>query len=92
MKRVKLRNGFRKQALKLVLVVLLVGSSFVVSFKYFYEKIDLKMDDVVYLNSLVKDSFSNYNFTDLKRLSSTEFLLKYSFGFIPGSTCEIRLT
>ena len=80
MKRVKLRNGFRKQALKLVLVVMLVGSSFVVSFKYFYEKIDLKMDDVVYLNSLVKDSFSNYNFTDLKRLSSTEFLLKYSFG------------
>ena len=79
MKRVKLRNGFRKQALKLVLVVMLVGSSFVVSFKYFYEKIDLKMDDVVYLNSLVKDSFSNYNFTDLKRLSSTEFLLKYSF-------------
>ena len=51
MKRVKLRNGFRKQALKLVLVVMLVGSSFVVSFKYFYEKIDLKMDDVVYLNS-----------------------------------------
>jgi len=80
MKRVKLRNGFRKQALKLVLVVVLVGSSFVVSFKYFYEKIDLKMDDAVYLNSLVKDSFSNYNFTDLKRLSSTEFLLKYSFG------------
>ena len=80
MKRIKLRNGFRKQALKLVLVVVLVGSSFVFSFKYFYEKIDLKMDDVVYLNSLVKDSFSNYNFTDLKRLSSTEFLLKYSFG------------
>lgn len=81
MKRVKLRNGFRKQALKLVLVVVLVGSSFVFSFKYFYEKIDLKMDDVVYLNSLVKDSFSNYNFTDLKRLSSTEFLLKYSFWY-----------
>lgn len=80
MKRIKLRNGLRKQALKIVLVVVLVGSSFVFSFKYFYEKIDLKMDDVVYLNSLVKDSFSNYNFTDLKRLSSTEFLLKYSFG------------
>lgn len=80
MKRIKLRNGFRKQALKIVLVVVVVGSSFVFSFKYFYEKIDLKMNDVVYLNSLVKDSFSNYNFTDLKRLSSTEFLLKYSFG------------
>ena len=80
MKRVKLRNGFRKQALKLVILVVFCGTSFVVSFKYFYEKIDLKMDDVVYLNSLVKDSFSNYNFTDLKRLSSTEFLLKYSFG------------
>lgn len=80
MKRVKLRNGFRKQFLKLVIVVVVVGSSFVFSFKYFYEQIDLKMDDTVYLNSLVKDSFSNYNFTDLKRLSSTEFLLKYSFG------------
>lgn len=80
MKRVKLRNGFRKQVLKLVIVVVVVGSSFVFSFKYFYEQIDLKMDDTVYLNSLVKDSFSNYNFTDLKRLSSTEFLLKYSFG------------
>ncbi len=80
MKRVKLRNGFRKQVLKLMIVVVVVGSSFVFSFKYFYEQIDLKMDDTVYLNSLVKDSFSNYNFTDLKRLSSTEFLLKYSFG------------
>lgn len=80
MKRVKLRNGFRKQVLKLVIVVVVVVSSFVFSFKYFYEQIDLKMDDTVYLNSLVKDSFSNYNFTDLKRLSSTEFLLKYSFG------------
>ena len=80
MKRVKLRNGFRKQVLKLVIVVVVVGSSFVFSFKYFYEQIDLKMDDTVYLNSLVRDSFSNYNFTDLKRLSSTEFLLKYSFG------------
>lgn len=80
MKRVKLRNSFRKQVVKLVFVIGIIISSFVFSFKFLYDKIDLKVDDNLYLNSLVNSSFSNYNFVDLKRLSSTEFLLKYSFG------------
>lgn len=80
MKRIKLRNAAKKQLFKLLLVILIITSSFILSFKYLYDKIDLIVDDNLYLNSLVNSSFSNYNFTDLKRLSSTEFLLKYSFG------------
>lgn len=80
MKRVKLRNSFKKQVVKLIFVIGIIISSFVFSFKFLYDKIDLKVDDNLYLNSLVNSSFSNYNFVDLKRLSSTEFLLKYSFG------------
>ena len=38
------------------------------------------MDNNTYIDFLVKDTFSNYNLNDIKRLSSTEFLLKYSFG------------
>ena len=55
MKRIKLRNGLRKQALKIVLVVVVVGSSFVVSFKYFYEKIDFShRNDIILSGFLIK--------------------------------------
>ena len=80
MKRLKLRNGFKGQILKLIIVITFIILSFLITFKFLYNKIDLKMDNTTYIDYLVKDSFSNYNLSDLKRLSSTEFLLKYSFG------------
>lgn len=80
MKRLKLRNGFKGQILKLIIVIIFIILSFLITFKFLYNKIDLKMDNTTYIDYLVKDSFSNYNLSDLKRLSSTEFLLKYSFG------------
>ncbi len=80
MKRLKLRNGLKKQIFRLVIIVIFIIVSFLISFKFLYDKIDLKMDNTIYIDYLVKDSFSSYNLNDIKRLSSTEFLLKYSFG------------
>lgn len=80
MTRLKLRNGFKMKFLKLILVVIIIIISFVITFKVLYDKIEIKVDNNTYINFLVKDTFSNYNLNDIKRLSSTEFLLKYSFG------------
>lgn len=80
MTRLKLRNGFKIKFLKLILVVIIIIISFVITFKVLYDKIEIKVDNNTYIDFLVKDTFSNYNLNDIKRLSSTEFLLKYSFG------------
>lgn len=80
MMRLKLRNGFKMKFLKLILVVIIIIISFVITFKVLYDKIEIKVDNNTYIDFLVKDTFSNYNLSDIKRLSSTEFLLKYSFG------------
>lgn len=80
MKRLKLRNGLKGQMFKLVIIIIFIVISFLATFKFLYDKIDLKMNNTTYIDYLVKDSFSSYNLSDLKRLSSTEFLLKYSFG------------
>lgn len=80
MTRLKLRNGFKMKFLKLILVVIIIIISFVITFKVLYDKIEIKVDNNTYIDFLVKDTFSNYNLNDVKRLSSTEFLLKYSFG------------
>ena len=80
MTRLKLRNGFKMKLLKLILVVIIIIISFVITFKVLYDKIEIKVDNNTYIDFLVKDTFSNYNLNDIKRLSSTEFLLKYSFG------------
>lgn len=80
MTRLKLRNGFKMKFLKLILVVVIIIISFVITFKVLYDKIEIKVDNNTYIDFLVKDTFSNYNLNDIKRLSSTEFLLKYSFG------------
>ena len=80
MKRLKLRNGLKGQVIKLTIIILFISISFLTTFKYLYDHIDLKMDNTTYIDYLVKDAFSNYNLSDLKSLSSTEFLLKYSFG------------
>ena len=80
MARLKLRNGFKVQVFKLVIIIILIIISFVLTFKFLYDKIDIEVDNNTYLDLLVKDSFTNYNLSDIKKLSSTEFLLKYSFG------------
>ena len=80
MRRLKLRNGLKGQVIKLIIVIAFIVTSFLATFKFLYDKIDLKMNNTTYIDYLVKDSFSSYNLSDLKRLSSTEFLLKYSFG------------
>lgn len=80
MARLKLRNGFKVQVFKLVIIIVLIIISFVLTFKFLYDKIDIEVDNNTYLDLLVKDSFTNYNLSDIKKLSSTEFLLKYSFG------------
>ncbi len=80
MTRLKLRNGFKIKFLKLILVVIIIIISFIITFKVLYDKIEIKVDNNTYIDFLVKDTFSNYNLNDIKRLSSTEFLLKYSFG------------
>ena len=80
MSRLKLRNGIKSQFFKLILIVIIIIISFIITFKVLYGKIDLKVDNNTYIDFLVKDTFSNYNLSDIKRLSSTEFLLKYSFG------------
>lgn len=80
MRRLKLRNGLKGQVIKFIIVIAFIVTSFLATFKFLYDKIDLKMNNTTYIDYLVKDSFSSYNLSDLKRLSSTEFLLKYSFG------------
>ena len=80
MSRLKLRNGIKSQFFKLILIVIIIIISFIITFKVLYDKIDLKVDNNTYIDFLIKDTFSNYNLSDIKRLSSTEFLLKYSFG------------
>lgn len=80
MKRLRLRKNMKYELFKLVLVFIIISISFIITFKVLYEKIDYKLDNNTYIDSLVDYSFAKYDFNDLKRLSSTEFLLKYSFG------------
>ena len=79
-KRMNLRRNYRMKIFKLLLVVIVIIMSFIFTFKFLYTKLDVKMDNNIYLDYLLKDSYSNYNLADLSKLSSTEFLLKYSFG------------
>lgn len=80
MKRLRLRKNMKYELFKIVLVFTIISISFIITFKVLYEKIDYKLDNNTYIDSLVDYSFARYDFNDLKRLSSTEFLLKYSFG------------
>lgn len=80
MRRLRLRKNMKYELLKIVLIFIIISISFIITFKVLYEKIDYQIDNNTYIDSLVDYSFAKYNFNDLKRLSSTEFLLKYSFG------------
>ena len=80
--KVKLKGRKKVQiwGIKILGVIIVIISSFILSFKLLFDKIDLKMNNTTYLNYLVNTSFGYYNMADITNLSSTEFLLKYSFG------------
>ena len=80
MSRLKLRNSFKSKVIKIFIILMVLFISFLVTFKILYESIDIDIDNTNYIDYLIKDSFSNYNLLDLKKLSSSEFLLKYSLG------------
>ena len=79
-KRFKGRNKVGRFILKTIILLGVVGFSFAFFFKIFYAKINLNLDNEIYLNYLVHDALGNYSITDLASLNSTEFLLKYSLG------------
>lgn len=78
--RLKKRRSIKWQLIRLVGIGIIIIISFFLTFKILYDSIDLKLDNNTYLNYLVNDSFGTYKMSDLANLSSTEFLLKYSFG------------
>ncbi len=57
MRRLKLRNGLKGQVIKLIIVIAFIVTSFLATFKFLYDKIDLKMNNTTYIDYLVKDSF-----------------------------------
>ncbi len=79
-KRMHLKKNYKGNIIRLILVMIVLVMSFVLTFKFLYSKLDVEINNSTYLDYLLKDSFSNYNLADLSKLSSTEFLLKYSFG------------
>lgn len=80
MKRIKLRNTLKRNIIKLIVIFLFITISFLVTFKYLYKSIKINLNNKTYIDYLVKSTYSSYNITDIKRLSSLDFLLKYSLG------------
>ncbi len=76
----KPRKKFSKIIFKIILCSLILIWAFVLFFKIFYDSIKLNVNNNTFMSYLVNDSFSNYDLKDITNLSSTEFLLKYSFG------------
>lgn len=65
---------------KIIGVIIVIIISFLLAFKFLFDNIDFEMNNNTYLNYLVNSSFGYYDISDITNLSSTEFLLKYSFG------------
>lgn len=65
---------------KILGVIIVIIASFILSFKFLFDNIDVELNNNTYLNYLVGSSYGYYNLADITNLSSTEFLLKYSFG------------
>lgn len=67
---------------KLIILILIIILSFIITFKFLFNKLNksINLNQEKYLNYLVNDAFGRYKLEDLKILSSTDFLLKYSFG------------
>ena len=74
------RSKLQRGLFKTFVLVLLLHVSFAGTFKIRYSNISVNIDNNTYLDYLVNDSFSKFSLSDLTSLSSTEFLLKYSFG------------
>lgn len=74
------RSKLQRGLFKTFVLVLLLLVSFAGTFKILYSNIKINIDNNTYLDYLVNDSFSKFSLSDLTSLSSTEFLLKYSFG------------
>lgn len=74
------RSKLQRGLFKTFVLVLLLLVSFAGTFKILYSNISVNIDNNTYLDYLVNDSFSKFSLSDLASLSSTEFLLKYSFG------------
>ena len=78
--KLKPRKKIRSFIFKLFVITLIILTSFGVTFKVLYDDIIINIDNNTYLDYLVNDSFSKFSLSDFSSLSSTEFLLKYSFG------------
>ncbi len=74
------RKKIKLWLFKLIGIFVVIIASFILSFKLLFDNIDIELNNNTYLNYLVGSSFSYYNLADITNLSSTEFLLKYSFG------------
>lgn len=75
-----MRRSIKKDIIRLIIVITIIILSFIITFKILYDRIDIKKNNETYINNLTRLSFGSYNLNDLLSLSSTEFLLKYSFG------------
>lgn len=74
------RKKLSRIIFKLISIILILVVSFGGTFKILYDSIKINIDNTDYLQYLVNDSLGIFYLEDLINLSSTEFLLKYSFG------------
>ena len=80
------RRKFKNTVFKVFIILLITIISFGTTFKVLYSGIKVSIDNKTYLDYLVNDSFSKFSLSDFANLSSTEFLLKYSFGITNFNT------
>ena len=78
--RFKGKKSIRSGLVKIIIIIIIVIISFVWTFKFLYQRIDINLNNEKYINYLVRDSFGSYSISDIANLSSIDFLLKYSFG------------
>ena len=90
----KSRKRVSRSFFKLFILLIIAISSFILVFKILYNNLDIELDSNAYLNYLVNDAYSKFSLSDLTSLSSTEFLLKYSFGIekFNSGTPDVELT
>lgn len=74
--RKKVQAGLFKSFILLLILLVSFGGTF----KILYSTIKVNIDNNTYLDYLVNDSLGSFSLGDITTLSSTEFLLKYSFG------------
>ena len=79
-KRFKRRTKFKIYVFRVIIFGLITLFSFGIIFHFFYNKININIDNTKYLNYLVQDALGSYELGDITSLNSTEFLLKYSLG------------